>query len=120
MPSLGINVAFTTACPDDVTYVPTGDTVCYWNLTGPGGTGFYAFGGSSTGPLAALSRAHAGATVTWTFKGTMVTRKLTGGSQVLLRDPATGEFAGHDVPSGQHVFLEIRDTTQEVEYNGGP
>jgi hypothetical protein len=118
--SLGINVAFTASCGDDLSYVPTGNTICYWNFTGPGGTGWYAFSGSTTGPLAALSSAHAGATITWTIGGIAHTRKLSGGRQIFPRDPATGQFAGGDVPPGQHVFLYVRNSTQEVQYDGGP
>jgi hypothetical protein len=108
--SLGVNVAFTASCGDELSYVPTGNTICYWNLTGPGGTGWYAFAGSSTSPLAALSRAHSGAIVTWTIGGTTHMRKLS----------ATGQFGGGDVPPGQHVFLYVRNGTQEVQYDGGP
>jgi hypothetical protein len=118
--SLGINVAFTASCGDEQSYVPAGNTICYWNFTGPGGTGWYAFAGSATGPLAALSRSHAGAIVTWTIGGIAHIRKLIGGSQILLRDPATGQFAGGDVPPGQHVFLYVRNSAQEVQYDGGP
>jgi hypothetical protein len=118
--ALGINVAFTASCGDESTFVPTGNTVCYWNLTGPAGTGWYAFAGSTTGPLAALSGAHAGALVSWTYRGVTHTRKLSGAGQTLPRDPATGQFAGHGVPPGQHVFLEVRSSTQEVEYDGAP
>jgi hypothetical protein len=120
VPALGINVSFTASCGDELSYVPTGNTVCYWNLTGPGGTGWYAFAGSTTGPLAALRGAHAGSLVSWTFRGVTHTRKLSGASQTLPRDPATGQFAGHGVPPGQHVFLEVRSSTQEVEYDGAP
>jgi hypothetical protein len=118
--SLGINVAFTASCGDELSYVSSGNTLCYWNLTGPGGTGWYAFAGSITGPLAALSHARSGAIVTWTVGGTTHTRKLSGGRQIFPRDPATGEFGGGDVPPGQHVFLYVRDSTQEVQYDGGP
>jgi hypothetical protein len=118
--SLGINAAFTSSCGDELSYVPSGNTICYWNFTGPGGTGWYAFAGSATGPLAALSRTHAGAIVTWTIAGIAHVRKLTGSTQVLPRDPATGQFAGGDVPPGQHVFLYVRNSTQEVQYDGGP
>ena len=118
--SLGINAPFTASCGDELSYVPAGNTVCFWNLTGPGGTGWYAFAGSTSGPLAALGRAHAGAVVTWTAGGTAHTRYLSGGRQVFPRDPATGEFGGGDVPPGQHVFLYVRDSTQEVQYDGGP
>jgi hypothetical protein len=116
--AVGINVSFTASCGDELTYVPIGNTVCYWNLTGPGGTGWSAFAGSTTGPLAALSGAHAGALVTWNTGGIMHTRKLSGAGQTLPRDPATGQFAGHGIPSGQHVFLEVRSSTREVEYDG--
>ena len=44
----------------------------------------------------------------------------SGVSQILLRDPATGQFAGGDVPPGQHVFLYVRNSAQEVQYDGGP
>jgi hypothetical protein len=118
--SLGINVPFTASCGDELTYVPTGDTVCYWNFTGLGGSGWYAFAGSARGPLSALSGAHAGAIVTWTTGGATHTRKLSGSKQTIPRDPATGQFGGHDIPPGQHVFLEVRDSTQEVEYDGAP
>jgi hypothetical protein len=118
--SLGINAPFTAACGDEGTYVPSGNTVCYWNFTGPGGSGWFAFAGSTTGPLAALSHAHAGAVVTWTIAGATYARKLSGTSQTLPRDPATGQFAGHGVPPGQHVFLEVRSGTQAVEYDGAP
>lgn len=118
--SLGINVGFTASCGDELSYVPIGNTLCYWNLTGPGGTGWYAFAGSITGPLAALNRAHSGAVVTWTVGGATFTRKLSGGRQIFPRDPATGEFGGGDVPPGQHAFLYVRDSTQEVQYDGGP
>ncbi len=118
--SLGINVSFTASCSDELTYVPAGNTVCYWNFTGPGGTGWYAFAGSTTGALAALSGAHAGAIVTWSIGGAMHTRKLSGSGQTLPRDPATGQFAGHDIPPGQHVLLEVRNSTQEIEFDGAP
>jgi hypothetical protein len=118
--SLGINVSFTASCGDELTYVPTGNTVCYWNYTGPGGTGWYAFAGSTTGPLAALGGAHAGAIVTWTIGGATHVRALSGTGHTLPRDPATGQFAGHDIPPGQHVFLEVRSGTQETEYDGAP
>jgi hypothetical protein len=118
--SLGVNVAFTASCGDESSYVPTGNAICYWNLTGPGGTGWYAFAGSSTSPLAALSRAHSGAIVTWTIGGTTHMRGLSGGGQIFPRDPATGQFGGGDVPPGQHAFLYVRNGTQEVQYDGGP
>jgi hypothetical protein len=118
--SLGINAAFSASCGDELSYVPSGNTICYWNFTGPGSSGWYAFAGSTTGPLTALSRAHAGAIVTWTIGGTTHTRKITGGTQIYPRDPASGDFAGGDVPPGQHAFLYIRNSTQEVQYDGGP
>jgi hypothetical protein len=118
--SLGVNVAFTASCGDFLTYVPTGNTVCYWNMTGPGGTGWFAFASSDTGPLAALSHGSAGAVITWTVGGTTHTRKLSAGSKVLPRDPSNGDYDGTDVPPGQHVFLEVRDTTQQVQYDGAP
>ena len=118
--SVGINVAFTASCGDELSYVPAGNTVCYWDFAGPGGTGWYAFAGSSTGPLAAVSHAHSAAVIAWTIGGTTHTRTLTGGQQIFPRDPATGQFAGGDVPPGQHAFLYIRTSTQEVQYDGGP
>jgi hypothetical protein len=118
--SLGINAAFTASCGDELSYVPAGNTICYWNFTGPGGTGWYAFAGSTTGPLAALSHAQSGAVVTWTIGGTTHIRKIAGGSQIFPRDPASGDFAGGDVPPGQHAFLYVRNSTQEVQYDGGP
>jgi hypothetical protein len=118
--TLGINASFTASCGDELTYVPTGSTVCYWNFTGPGGTGWYAFAGSTTGPLAALGGAHAGALVAWLVTGATHARKLSGTSQIFPRDPATGQFGGGDVPPGQHVFLYVRDSTQEVGYDGAP
>jgi len=117
--SLGISAPFTASCGDDLSYVPTGSTICYWNFTSPGG-GYFEFAGSTTGPLAVLSHAHAGAVVTWTVAATTYVRKLSGTGQVLPRDPATGQFGGHGVPPGQHVFLEVRSSTQEVEYDGAP
>jgi hypothetical protein len=118
--SVGINAAFTASCGDELSYVPSGNTICYWNLTGPGATGWFAFAGSTTGPLAALSRAHSGTIVTWTIGGATHTRKITGGTQIYPRDPASGDFAGGDVPPGQHAFLYVRNSTQEVQYDGGP
>jgi hypothetical protein len=55
--------------------------------------------------------------------GVTHTRNLSAASNkgnVFPRDPASGDYSGHDIPSGQHVFLEVRDTTQEVEYDGAP
>jgi hypothetical protein len=89
-------------------------------MTGPGGTGWYAFASSTTGPLAALSHGAPGAVITWTVGGATHTRKLSAGTTVLDRDPATGQYSGHGIPSGQHVFLEVRTSTQETEYNGAP
>jgi hypothetical protein len=118
--SLGINVAFTASCGDYLSYVPSGNTVCYWDMTSAGGGGWFAFAGSTTGPLAALSHGSAGAVITWTEGGATHTRRLSTGRTILPRDPASGQYGGHDIPSGQHVFLEVRDTTQEVEYDGAP
>jgi hypothetical protein len=118
--SLGISAPFTASCGDELSYLPTGNTICYWNFTNPGGGGWFGFAGSTTGPLAALSQAHAGAVVTWTIGGATYVRKLSGTGHVLLRDPANGEFAGHGVPPGQHAFLQIRSATQAVEYDCAP
>ncbi len=117
--ALGINVAFTASCGDYLSYVPSGNTVCYWDMTSPG-SGWFAFAGSTTGPLAALSHGSAGAVITWTVGGATHSRKLSAGSTVLTRDPTSGQYGGHDIPSGQHVFLEVRDATQEIEYDGAP
>jgi hypothetical protein len=118
--SLGLNVAFTASCGDFLSYIPSGNTVCYWDMTGPGGTGWFAFASSATGPLAALSHGAPGAVITWTVGSATHTRRLVAGSTTLPRDPSSGQYSGHGIPSGQHVFLEVRDTTQEVEYNGAP
>jgi hypothetical protein len=92
-------------------------------MTGPGGTGWFAFACSATGPLAALSNASLGAVIAWTVGGVAHTRNLAAPSNkgnIFPRDPASGDYSGHDIPSGQHVFIEVRNTTQEVEYDGAP
>ena len=107
--SVGINVSLDGSCGDQLTYVPIGSQVCYWNLTG-GGAGFFSFAGSTTGPLSALSRAAAGATVTWTVAGKSYTRKLSGRSQTFPMD------TGHGVPPGQPAYLQVRTAATVVEY----
>ena len=97
------------SCGDQLTYVPNGSQVCYWNLTGGGG-GFFSFAGSTTGPLSALSRAAAGATVTWTVAGKSYTRNLSGRSQTFPMD------TGHGVPPGQPAYLQVRTAATVVEY----
>ena len=108
--SVGINVPLDGSCGDQLTYVPIGIQVCYWNLTGGGG-GFFSFAGSTTGPLSALSRASAGATMTWTVGGKSYTRKLSGKSQTFPMD------TGHGVPPGQPAYLQLRTATTVVEYD---
>jgi hypothetical protein len=110
---MGINGTLLGACGDDLTSVPTGNQVCYWNDTGGSG-GFYLFAGSTTGPLAALSRARAGATLTWTVGGKSYTRILNGTSMTFPLD------TGHDVAPGQPAYLQVRTTTTVVEYEGKP
>ncbi|MGA8666946.1 MAG: hypothetical protein WB804_08770 [Candidatus Dormiibacterota bacterium] len=108
--SLGINVALDGSCGDQLTYVPIGIQVCYWNQTAGGG-GFFSFAGSTTGPLSALHRAAAGATMTWTVAGKSYTRRLSGRSQAFPLD------TGHDVPPGQPAYLQVRTVTTVVEYD---
>jgi hypothetical protein len=108
--SLGINVALDGSCGDELAYVPIGIQVCYWNQTGGGG-GFFSFAGSATGPLSALRRTAAGATVTWTVAGKSYTRRLSGKSQSFPMD------TGHDVPPGQPAYLQLRTATTAVEYD---
>jgi hypothetical protein len=108
--SIGINVAVDGSCGDQLTYVPIGIQVCYWNQTGGGG-GFFSFAGSTTGPLSALHRAAAGATMTWTVAGKSYTRRLSGKSQSFPMD------TGHDVPPGQPAYLQVRTATTVVEYD---
>lgn len=108
--SVGISVPLDGSCGDQLTYVPIGIQVCYWNLTGGGG-GFFSFAGSTTGPLSALSRAAAGATMTWTVGGKAYTRKLSGKSQTFPLD------TGHGVPPGQPAYLQVRTATTVVEYD---
>jgi hypothetical protein len=98
------------SCSDQLTYVPIGSQVCYWNLTGGGG-GFYSFAGATTGPLSDLSRAAAGATMTWTVAGKSYTRKLSGKSQMFPMD------TGHGVPPGQPAYLQLRTATTVAEYD---
>lgn len=108
--SVGINVPIDGSCGDQLTYVPVGSQVCYWDVTAGGG-GFYSFAGSSTSALSTLSRVAAGAIVTWTVAGKSFTRKLSGKSQTFPLD------TGHDVPSGQPAYLQIRTATTVVEYD---
>jgi hypothetical protein len=108
--SVGINVPLDGSCGDQLTYVPIGIQVCYWNLTAGGG-GFFSFAGSTTGPLSALSRAAAGATMTWSVGGKFYTRKLSGRSQTFPMD------TGHGVPPGQPAYLQVRTATTVVEYD---
>lgn len=108
--SVGINVPLDGSCGDQLTYVPIGSQVCYWNLTGGGG-GFYSFAGATTGPHSAVSRAAAGATMTWTVGGKSYTRKLSGNSQMFPLD------TGHGVPPGQPAYLQVRTTTTVTEYD---
>jgi hypothetical protein len=108
--SLGISVPVDGSCGDQLTYVPIGGQVCYWNLTGGGG-GFFAFAGSTTGPLSALSRVAAGAVMTWTVSGKSYTRKLSGKSQTFPLD------TGHDVPPGQPAYLQLRTATTVIEFD---
>lgn len=108
--SVGINVPLDGSCGDQLTYVPIGIQVCYWNLTGGGG-GFFSFAGSTTGPLSALSRAAAGATMTWTVGGKSYMRKLSGKSQTFPMD------TGHGVPPGQPAYLQVRTATTALEYD---
>ena len=98
------------SCGDQLTYVPIGSQVCYWNETGGGG-GFFSFAGSTTGRLAALSRVVAGATMTWTVGGKSHVRKLSGRSQTFPMD------TGHGVPTGQPAYLQVRTATTVVEYD---
>ncbi len=98
------------SCGDQLTYVPIGNQVCYWNLTGGGG-GFYSFAGATIGPLASLSRAAAGATMTWTVAGKSYTRKLSGKSQMFPLD------TGHGVPPGQPAYLQLRTAATVTEYD---
>jgi hypothetical protein len=107
--SVGINVPLDGSCGNQLTYVPIGVQVCYWNLTGGGG-GFFSFAGSTTGPLSVLSRASAGATMTWTVGGKSYTRKLSGKSQTFPMD------TGHGVPPGQPAYLQVRTATTVIEY----
>jgi hypothetical protein len=107
--SLGINAPIYGSCGDELTYVPAGNLICYWNLTAAGG-GFYSFAGSTTGPLAALSRIRAGATMTWTAAGRSYMRVLSGKAQSFPLD------TGHDVPPGQPAYLQVRTTTTVIEY----
>jgi hypothetical protein len=108
--SLGINVPLDASFGDQLTYVPIGTQVCYWNETGGGG-GFYSFAGSTTGPLSALSRATAGATMTWTVAGKSYARKLSGKSQTFPMD------TGHGVPPGQPAYPQVRTATTVVEFD---
>ncbi|MHB8490266.1 MAG: hypothetical protein ACYDCS_14310 [Candidatus Dormibacteria bacterium] len=108
--SVGINVPLDGACGDQLTYAPIGSQVCYWNLTAGGG-GFFSFAGTATGPLSALSRAAAGAVVTWSVAGKSYARKLSGRAQTFPLD------TGHDVPPGQPAYLQIRTATTVVEYD---
>ena len=98
------------SCGDQLTYVPTGSQVCYWNLT-VGGGGFFSFAGTTTGPLSTLSRAAAGATMTWTIGGKSYTRKLSGKSRMFPMD------TGHGVPPGQPAYLQLRTATTVAEYD---
>ncbi len=98
------------SCGDQLTYVPVGSQVCYWNETGGGG-GFFSFAGSTTGGLAAMSRVAAGATMTWAVGGKSYTRKLSGRSQTFPMD------TGHGVPPGQPAYLQVRTATTVVEYD---
>lgn len=108
--SLGISVPLDGACGDQLTYVPIGSQVCYWNETGEGG-GFFSFAGSTTGPLAALSHVVAGATMTWDVGGKSYARRLSGRSQTFPMD------TGHGVPPGQPAYLQVRTATTVVEYD---
>ncbi|HVC40777.1 MAG TPA: hypothetical protein VND54_02245 [Candidatus Saccharimonadales bacterium] len=108
--SVGINVPLDGACGDQLTYVPVGSQVCYWDLTAGGG-GFYSFAGTTTGPLSALSRTAAGAIVTWSVAGKSYTRKVSGKSQTFPLD------TGHGVPPGQPAYLQMRTATTVVEYD---
>jgi hypothetical protein len=108
--SVGISLALDGSCGDQLTYVPIGAQVCYWNLTGGGG-GFFSFAGSTTGPLSALSRVAAGALMTWTVSGKSYTRKLSGKSQTFPLD------TGHGVPPGQPAYLQVRNATTVIEYD---
>lgn len=103
-------MALDGSCGDQLTYVPIGIQVCYWNQTAGGG-GFFSFAGSTTGPLSALHRAAAGATMTWTVAGKSYTRRLSGRSQAFPLD------TGHDVPPGQPAYLQVRTVTTVVEYD---
>jgi hypothetical protein len=107
--SLGINVPIYATCGDELTYVPAGNLVCYWNLTGGGG-GFFDFAGSTTGPFAALGRVHAGATMTWTAAGKSYMRVLSGKARTFPLD------SGSDVPPGQPAYLDLRTATTVIEY----
>jgi hypothetical protein len=107
--SIGVDVPLDTSCGDPMD-VPEGSQVCYWDLTGGGG-GFYSFAGATTGPLAALSTAAAGATMTWTVEGTSHTRLLSGTSQTF----PLGN--GHDVPPGQPAYLQLRTSMTVTEYD---
>lgn len=100
------------SCGDQLTYVPIGSQVCYWNLTAGGG-GFYSFAGTTTGPLSAISRAAAGATMSWTIGGRSYTRKLSSKSHTFPMD------TGHDVPPGQPAYLQLRTATTVIEYDAG-
>ncbi len=108
--SVGINVPLDGSCGDQLTYVPIGGQVCYWNMTGGGG-GFFSFASATTGPLSALSRVAAGATMTWTVGGKSYTRKLSGRSQMFPLD------TGHGVPPGQPAYLQLRTATTVAEYD---
>ncbi len=98
------------SCGDQLTYLPTGGQVCFWDLTGGGG-GFYSFAGSASGELSALSKASAGATMTWTIAGKSFTRRLSGSSQVF----PTG--TGHDVLPGAPAYIQLRTPTTVREYD---
>lgn len=108
--SVGISVRLDGSCGDQLTYVPVGSQVCYWNET-VGGLGFFSFAGSTTGPLAALSHGVAGATMTWTVAGKSYTRKLSGRSQTFPMD------TGHDIPAGEPAYLQVRTATTVKEYD---
>jgi len=98
------------SCGDQLTYVPIGSQVCYWNVNGGSG-GFYAFAGSTTGALSALRRAAAGSVMTWTVAGKSYARKLSGASQTFPMD------TGHDVSAGQPAYLQVRTSTTVVEFD---